>query len=257
MKATKKIVGATAALVAALALSAGSTFAWFAGTTNVTATGMNIQVTVPTTLYIEKGYQISADAINKTTITMDNTAAKLSPATIKNLAGETTSVDVEIATGYSEQPTVGTPGKANAFDTVGTIQVDNGLQNADSYTASNYAVVELMSVVLKADASAEEATYGLDATVTVSNILDVDKSNKFLRIGILANGKWSIMSGDLPVASQSATVTFDDIATSVNNNAPVNIALVVWYEGSDPDCYSNNAISVANMNIAVSFTKAN
>lgn len=42
MKATKKIVGATCALVAAVALSAGSTFAWFSANTSVNATGMNV-----------------------------------------------------------------------------------------------------------------------------------------------------------------------------------------------------------------------
>lgn len=44
MKATKKIVGATAALVAAVALSAGSTFAWFSTRSSVQATGMQVAV---------------------------------------------------------------------------------------------------------------------------------------------------------------------------------------------------------------------
>ena len=48
MKATKKIVGATAALVAAVALSAGSTFAWFATNSTVTATGLSVGVTEST-----------------------------------------------------------------------------------------------------------------------------------------------------------------------------------------------------------------
>lgn len=45
MKATKKIVGATAALVAAVALSAGSTFAWFATNNSANVSGMNVSVT--------------------------------------------------------------------------------------------------------------------------------------------------------------------------------------------------------------------
>lgn len=47
MKATKKIVGATAALVAAVALSAGSTFAWFT-TANSNVKVSEIDVTVTT-----------------------------------------------------------------------------------------------------------------------------------------------------------------------------------------------------------------
>lgn len=54
MKATKKIVGATAALVAALALSAGSTFAWFSSNSSVTATGMNISVATTKNIVISK-----------------------------------------------------------------------------------------------------------------------------------------------------------------------------------------------------------
>lgn len=44
MKATKKIVGAACALVAAVALSAGSTFAWFVSNGDVSATGLEIDV---------------------------------------------------------------------------------------------------------------------------------------------------------------------------------------------------------------------
>ncbi len=44
MKATKKIVGAACALVAAVALSAGSTFAWFSSNGEVTATGLKVDV---------------------------------------------------------------------------------------------------------------------------------------------------------------------------------------------------------------------
>lgn len=54
MKATKKIVGATAALVAALALSAGSTFAWFSSNSSVTATGMDISVATTKNIVISK-----------------------------------------------------------------------------------------------------------------------------------------------------------------------------------------------------------
>lgn len=44
MKATKKIVGAACALVAATALAAGSTFAWFSSNGTVSATGLNVNV---------------------------------------------------------------------------------------------------------------------------------------------------------------------------------------------------------------------
>lgn len=68
MKATKKIVGAACALVAAVALSAGSTFAWFASNSSVSATNMKVQAQVPTNIYIEYGYKATATEVEKTTL---------------------------------------------------------------------------------------------------------------------------------------------------------------------------------------------
>lgn len=63
MKATKKIVGAACALVAAVALSAGSTFAWFASNNTVTANGLEVNVKAESTYLL-----ISREKITATTI---------------------------------------------------------------------------------------------------------------------------------------------------------------------------------------------
>ncbi len=81
MKATKKIVGAACALVAAVALSAGSTFAWFAQNAKVTVTGVEVKASVPTNLYIEKGYKSTVNDVNLTTIKFDDESAKLKALT--------------------------------------------------------------------------------------------------------------------------------------------------------------------------------
>lgn len=52
MKATKKIVGAACALVAAVALAAGSTFAWFTSNNDVTAKGMQVKAASADSLMI-------------------------------------------------------------------------------------------------------------------------------------------------------------------------------------------------------------
>ncbi len=92
MKATKKIVGAACALVAAVALSAGSTFAWFAQNAKVTVTGVKVQATVPTNIYIENGYKSIVNDVNKTAIDYSEDKTKtgkyqaLTPAAITTSA---------------------------------------------------------------------------------------------------------------------------------------------------------------------------
>lgn len=86
MKATKKIVGATAALVAAIALSAGSTFAWFASNTEVSATGMNIGVTEASdmNLLIRAMQSGGTYGAYGTTATFNHGNKKLTPSTHDN-----------------------------------------------------------------------------------------------------------------------------------------------------------------------------
>ena len=102
MKATKKIVGATAALVAALALSAGSTFAWFSANTSVTATGMNVQVTSVK----DKNLIISATnsfATPSTTINYADPTKTLDPST--HITGADTYASFAAGLKYVKNPT--------------------------------------------------------------------------------------------------------------------------------------------------------
>ncbi len=101
MKATKKIVGAACALVAAVALSAGSTFAWFAQNAKVTVTGIEVQATVPTNIYIEKAYKSLVDDVNKTTIGFDSESAKfaaLNPVAVLTKAVESNGEALDFST---------------------------------------------------------------------------------------------------------------------------------------------------------------
>lgn len=78
MKATKKIVGAACALVAAVALCAGSTFAWFSANNTVSATGMSVGATAPSSLVINT----DSAKLNEGKTTVAFTGAnKLSPCT--------------------------------------------------------------------------------------------------------------------------------------------------------------------------------
>ncbi len=258
MKATKKIVGATAALVAALALSAGSTFAWFSANTSVSATGMDVTVTVPTNLYIAAGVETDPDLITESTVNLNHGGLKLQPARVSLDDVATDTLNVEFAETFEpgDEPTITSPGTptADGMVKVGTITVDKNSpsSNEAGYEVSNYASYNQISVVRKADTDTE--VYGLDATVTISGITN-DTSYKYLRVGFL-NGNTFTDKGIDVEATTTATIQFDDIVTGINDNTPVNFNVVIWFDGDDKDCYSNNAVNVAKLSVSISFTDA-
>lgn len=91
MKASKKIIGASCALVAAVALSAGSTFAWFSTNGTVTADNMEVQVTAAPALVIS----LSPTMGTQTAVSFDSpeTANTLTPATHNNGTYSVTETD--------------------------------------------------------------------------------------------------------------------------------------------------------------------
>lgn len=95
MKATKKIVGAACALVAAVALSAGTTFAWFVSNASVTATGLKVDVATSNSyLVISDGYS-SLRTSNLKTISLapSGDATKLKPSAHKEVVSDSPSSD--------------------------------------------------------------------------------------------------------------------------------------------------------------------
>lgn len=80
MKASKKIIGASCALVAAVALSAGSTFAWFSTNGTVTADNMEVKVTAAPALVISLSSTMGTD----TAVSFTTPESSLTPATHNN-----------------------------------------------------------------------------------------------------------------------------------------------------------------------------
>lgn len=82
MKASKKLIGASAALIAALAVSVGSTYAWFTNQDNVTVSGIEASVTTGDSnlevVQVENGS--GTEGINGTTYTYLLTSVVLEPS---------------------------------------------------------------------------------------------------------------------------------------------------------------------------------
>ena len=260
MKATKKIVGAACALVAAVALSAGSTFAWFASNSEVTATGMHVQATVPTNLYIEKGYITSADGVNKTTISITSSADALNPAAVSKTAatGATISATsgsvtdklyvVEAATYETDQgPTSSSSGTVATYGARGTLTPatsgsDTGAvwegeaKTADAgaakYAKDDYIYTADMTLANKSKAADIDATItiGVDASLT-----SVSSTISFLRIGFLIGETdgtdWTYSyvteANDITIASSSITTGTKYVYDSTAKTVTVEFAKLI------------------------------
>lgn len=126
MKATKKIVGAACALVAAVALSAGSTFAWFSSNGTVDAKGLEVDVSTnnayliiaDTATNLSKGWkEISLAEIGKVNGTGDQAGTKvpvkLLPSSYMNATVEEDGTNADGSTKYKTtltDPTTNIPG---------------------------------------------------------------------------------------------------------------------------------------------------
>lgn len=277
MKATKKIVGAACALVAAVALSAGSTFAWFSSNDTVHVDGMKVQAKVPENLYICEGVADSVAAINLTKLTYSGDKAKtkeLSPARLKYTeAADPNPAKLEVqyvpVDGFTTDPT-GTSGGVvdeTKVMTAGTIDLSNDApqQNADNteVQVGNYVALYTMSVNRVKEPQEECA---LDATVTLSfdaSVTDLSKDNswKFITVGFYtAEGFVSIENKNTALGTGN-TLTFEftrdnskAVMTKMKSNAVNVIQFVVWYDGDNEQCYVNNALQTHAMNVTIDYS---
>lgn len=278
MKATKKIVGAACALVAAVALSAGSTFAWFATSGKASATGMKVQTTVPTNLYIAAGIKTSeADFTASTVDFEDATATTISPVTFDNASGVLTAKipkDTEDGSQWTTAPDVGSAGTVatDGYVTIGTVantadflKTTLGTGAPTGAQISDYVYAKQMSLMNKGGADTADLT--LDVTVTVT-IPENSTTINFLKCGFIVEGssgmEWKAMT-DVAAGSASWTAGTADTEkkyeiTGLVTNLKVNVAqavtFVVWYEGNDEDCYANNALALEATSFSIAFVNA-
>ncbi len=249
MKATKKIVGAACALVAAVALSAGSTFAWFSASGKVTATGMKVQAAVPTNLYIAQGFQNDADNITLSTIAFDGDTVELNPARLEEASG---TITVKDADEYTTEPTPSTSGVASTYTTIGTIA-----STADTIATpiTDYVYRQTMSIVNKAAEGSEE-TNPINVKVTVTGGTN---TTTFLKCAfvVTVDGTVSYVDAGVGTGTTEFVFTKNNLIASLTDNEIAQIAFLVWYDGDDEDCFADNAINVEELTIELEFnTKA-
>lgn len=281
MKATKKIVGAACALVAAVALSAGSTFAWFATNSHVEVSAMKVQSTVPTGLLnIVGGHVYDITAINSTVLESSSPAGVYYPVRIEKDSDTTftklvlkNAPALDSTDGWDTKPSSDNAGAvaegkyvAVTANGTGAGEIDHTTINTTSTDATkiNYAFVEPMSLVNKGEAT---KSIKLNAVVTVERnetATGEDKTLDFLKCGFLiSDGESSADAGTLTWKYMATSDSFSSSNTwtqnnliEMENNKAYQINFVIWYDGDDTDCTTDNALNPSEYTFSIAYTVA-
>lgn len=281
MKATKKIVGAACALVAAVALSAGSTYAWFAMNQEAAATGMQITATTPANLAIVEGYKTNVTEVTKTSIVMSSgnlTNMKPVAVTTETPTGGTVtqgSLAGVSATGgklYAVEPATYTADGAPNAGSSGTPatykEVDNGtvdtqfkwatknIDGTDKFAASLTDYVVGYNMTLANTGVVVDVTAEVQVTWTSNQ----DNTYKFLRTGFLVGVgetyKFHSIANDSTGTALTATgdkFTYTNLISNFAANSVVTITFFAWFDGTDSECITNNALNPAALGIGVNY----
>ncbi|MGN0807123.1 MAG: hypothetical protein ACI4MN_01570 [Candidatus Coproplasma sp.] len=246
MKATKKIVGAACALVAAVALSAGSTFAWFATNSTVSASDMQISVVTSST-YLLIGNTDSLTDIQA----QQNPNISFADTSVKSLtpvAHETFSSKADVTS------------TTNMWYTMVGTSFDNGTGTGDKhYISSLNGYVTSQSVYLTTKANSG-AVGAITASVAVENANAMTGTSETVKpvCVILVCGDTYLEYTSTNGTSWSATSTTIAENGVVDDSATTEVAVYVYYNGSDSEVTTQNAAAnnLENAKITVTFRAA-
>lgn len=245
----KLLISSVAMLLVAMLALGTATFAWFSTSTTAKANNLTVQTIQKSNLLIRKGLDGSATSTGwKTQIDYTEDGAQtLEPASSTDLKTWFTAL----------APSYNAEGEA-----------EGSIEKLSSPTS--YVVEKTFQLYYKADTGAEALS--VNWNLNIAN--DGDKHEDFIRVAILdETGKkvfvygkaddddaLQLKSGSTDVYEHSgkSNVTTTTKNASLTTFKPGDIKgykLVVWYEGTDPQCLDENAITLNNINLT--FSKAN
>lgn len=278
MKATKKIVGAACALVAAVALSAGSTFAWFSQSGKVTATGMFVKAKTTEALVIANEDDYTADSWGITAKSTDTNTTTLTPTS--TVDGETfynvkedslTTVDYQSGNASDEtifeESVNGTTDAEDKYYVEHTYYIKaEAAKDAEKSIRYGTLYVSNITVTKKPAADAEEGAAAEDAAEDISNAIRVSvqwgeqDAYIYAPLGGTNRSDKGVKGEGAYTAAILGDVTINEIADQVDitgdeyvTTDAVKVVIRIWYEGQDPDCTSFNAMSVEELQVSVDF----
>ena len=255
MKKTKIVIPALGLLLLSTAASVTSTVAWFASNEVVTASSMSIEAKVGANLFIKEGAGVALGSLLDTNATLTNNGGnEVDPANMSNTSG---TVTVQFPATWTTAPTVSTVGVPATYSNVGTLTA-----SAATGTPGTHCAYSFVTIARKQ--SATGGKYDLTASCNVT-FATASELNKSLRCGVIMDGQW-IVSGDNGVNTatgegEPTTFTFANTlegsaGEGLTDNTAYSACLVIWYDGNDSDCITNNAINLGANSASWSFTAA-
>ena len=269
MKKTKVIIPALGILLLSTAASVTGTVAWFTTNNSVSASTMTVHAVVSGNLFIKEGNSATLDQINAVSASLTTTATSLSPVDV--IADGTVGAKLQIPDVYSTSPTVGGAGTVSTYKAV----TGSSITPTSATGETGYVLVDYVSIANK---QTNASTFPLHPTVEVEVHSD-DLLAKALRAGIViaqfdgslgaatyyesgdaAISTKTVGEGESAVTKTYATLDFNNgenpYPSALNDNKIYRVALMLWFEGDDGDCFVNNAQHLGNCVASWTFSSA-
>ncbi|MGN1104354.1 MAG: hypothetical protein ACI4QI_05700, partial [Candidatus Coproplasma sp.] len=269
MKATKKIVGAACALVAAVALSAGSTFAWFAQNNKVTATGLAVDIkSASTFLLISSSNSTllnirSEDNYGTVNFSMSQSSSKVYPC--KPLAetdvAATGAAFAALPTGSSYVTSATTAASySNWFVANGTSEDDGTVVEKSGSTLdsfSNYVITKTVYLAV-----ADGALPAKDLKVKAKFTRDADQSVEAIKVLITTkvestDGGFVTLSGPSMSGSTLEGYTAETAVTGdagISTDKVTEVNIYIYYDGSHSSVTTNGFANLSGASIELEFS---
>ncbi len=255
MKATKKIVGAACALVAAVALSAGSTFAWFTTNSHVTAEGMQISVDTASEFLVvkAKGEENYSEAtkytVEDTTGNFNTDTHKLKPSAHDAFSAV---ADITDATKWYYEI-------AAANDSATGNGTKNYLGTAAADDISAYVYHDQLNFTMLQSNTNQSTVEGKGLCVTKIEVPAVAGFDNNAITVILACGTNIIeykYNGSAYAFTANATQTDSTkplLAETVKSGALTTVDIYVYYDGANAKVYTDNAAKLTGATLKFEF----
>lgn len=262
MKATKKIVGAASALVVAVALSAGSTFAWFSSSGSVKAEGMEITAQASGNLVICTEYSGTyTNAVNLAAEAGHEHAAVVPVSTVGNA---TITGEPENATSNPNFYKIGQAGAGMTPQDSDYADSKFVVATADDYIKYTVYVMSIgegiSGIYADIDVVSQQSNTELDKSLRVM-LVTTEMSNIYAPVaggqttyeGIESVSDGTPTTGEVTCATEGADGT--SVIENLTADTKYQIDIYIWYEGQDESCKATNAVNVSETTLSLTLTK--
>ena len=251
---SKVIIPALAMIALSTAASATGTVAWFAANNSVTATGMSFTASASANLFIGASTITDINNLTTATINLNTNFPAIKPCTLTNSSG---TVTVKNATSYqdNDKPSYDNAGTAKDYEVIGTITADKSTDNVDpAKDLDDHIAHAHVRIARKQN---PKAYFALTPKVTLKFETN-SPLNKALRAAWIIGSTYENLVGDNGMTDQEfGTGEVEFTGTPVEHladNELIDVALMVWYEGSDEDCKTASAINIKSCSAEWTFT---